>query len=114
MRTIFRVIQALFLTRFIRMREFGVRMALGAQPGSILWLVMRQGLRLVAVGVGAGAAVGFGVSLLIAGLLVGISATDLTTWLLVPMILSTAVLAASWFPPRRALRSDPLLALRCE
>jgi ABC-type antimicrobial peptide transport system permease subunit len=97
-----------------RLREFGVRMALGAQPGNISWLVLRQGLRLVAVGIGLGAVIGFAINLLIAGILVGVSATDLTTWLVVPLVLVAAVLAACWFPVRRAVRSQPLLALRCE
>jgi ABC-type antimicrobial peptide transport system permease subunit len=97
-----------------RMREFRVRLALGAQAANLHWLVMRQGLRVGAVGIGIGTAVGIAASFLLANLLVGVSAADLTTWLLVPMILLTAVLVACWFPVRRALRSDPLLALRCE
>jgi predicted permease len=97
-----------------RMREFGVRMALGAQPGNILWLVMRKGLLLIMAGVGIGVAIGFPVSLLIASLLVGVSATDPTSWLLGPMVLLTAILAACWLPVHRALRSNPLRMLRCE
>jgi len=97
-----------------RAREFGVRMALGAQAVNIFWLVARQGLRLVILGLGIGAAIGFGVSLLIASLLVGTSAVDRTTWLLVPMLLAAAVLAACWLPVRRAVRSDPSQALRYE
>jgi predicted permease len=97
-----------------RIREFGVRLALGARPSNVLWLVLRHGLLLIGIGLLIGAVLGSLVSLLIASVLAGISATDPTTWLSVSLILLTAVLAACWLPVQRALRSNPLQLLRYE
>jgi predicted permease len=95
-----------------RMKEFGVRMALGARAANIHWSVMRQGVRLILTGVAMGTLIGILVSRLLSDLLVGISAADPCTWLLMPTVLITAVLAACWFPVHRAVTSDPLQSLR--
>jgi predicted permease len=97
-----------------RIREIAVRIALGAQVGKIIWLVGRQGLNLLLLGLSIGIPAAFALGLLISSLLVGVSATDLPTWLLTPTVLVTAVLAACWIPARRAVRFAPVAALRVE
>ncbi|HRI16048.1 MAG TPA: ABC transporter permease, partial [Verrucomicrobiota bacterium] len=97
-----------------RIRELGVRLALGAQPRDLRGLILGQGLRLAAIGVVLGALAAVGVSRLLSSLLVGISAADLVTWLLVPLLLLIAAIAACWLPARRASRVDPMVALRSE
>jgi hypothetical protein len=94
--------------------ELGLRVALGATPGGIMRLVLRDGLALAAVGLGGGALGGAAVCALLASLLVGTSSTDFAAWGLASGLLLAAVLAACWFPARRAARIDPMEALRCE
>lgn len=97
-----------------RTREFGIRMALGAQPGDVLGLVLRQALRVIALGLGAGLA------LSVAAALVGRSLlTELGGWSPGPLaaaagVLAAAALLASWIPARRAVRVDPATVLRAE
>ena len=97
-----------------RTREIGIRIALGAEKGSVLSLLFRQGARILA----AGLAVGLAASLLLAqflrSLLFGISATDPFTFGAVIVILSAVALLATWIPARRATRVDPIVALRYE
>jgi len=95
-----------------RTQEIGVRMALGAQRSDILRLVVGHGLVLVAVGIVLGLGAAFGVSRLLGNMLFGISATDLTTFAAVPVILGTMALLASYIPAFRATRIDPMAALR--
>jgi ABC-type antimicrobial peptide transport system permease subunit len=97
-----------------RTREIGIRMALGAKETSVLRLVIREGLFVVAVGLVAGLLIAFAVTRLIAGFLYGVGPTDPTTFLVVPLVLSLVSLVASYLPARRATKVDPLVALRYE
>lgn len=97
-----------------RVRELGIRLALGARPADVLRLILRQGVFLALLGLGVGAFSGIAVSRLLAGLLVGITIADLGTWLVVPIILFGVSLATCWWPARRASRVDPAIALRNE
>jgi putative ABC transport system permease protein len=94
--------------------DIGLRMALGAQPGHILGLVVRQGMALAAVGILAGL-IGAAVSTrVMASLLFGVSATDALTFVAVAAILAGVVCAATVIPARRATGVDPVVALREE
>ena len=97
-----------------RTREIGVRMALGADPGDVRGLVLRDGLRLAGAGLAIGLVAAFGLTRLLRGLLFEIPPTDLMTHAGVALILLAVVLAASWIPARRAARMDPWRALRAE
>jgi predicted permease len=92
-------------------REIAVRLALGAQRGNILKMVLRRGLGLAAAGAGLGVAGALIVSHLMAGLLYGVSPNDLPTFAGVTLVLTTVALAASYIPARRAMRVDPIVAL---
>ena len=97
-----------------RTREIGVRMALGSTPSGILRLMMREGARLGAIGLGIGLVGGFGVARAMGGLLFGLSPGDPVTFVAVPMTLGVVVLLATYLPARRAVRLDPVSALRSE
>jgi len=97
-----------------RTREFGIRVALGAQGRDILRLVLRQGGALVLAGVAAGVAVALAATRVLASLLYGVSATDATVFVLVPALLACVALLACLVPARRATRVDPIAALRHE
>ena len=97
-----------------RTREMGIRIALGAQRGSISRMVVREGTMLTLIGVGTGLAASFFAVRLIRGLLYGIGAGDPVTFLVVPLLLIAVALLASYIPARRATRVDPLVALRYE
>ena len=98
----------------VRRREIGVRMALGAQRGQILGMVLRQGLALVAAGIAVGLAASLGLTRLLASQLWGVSANDSWTLAGVTAVLAATTLAACWLPARRAAKVDPMLALREE
>ena len=97
-----------------RSREIGVRMALGAQPRNVHRLVLRQGMKPVAIGSIAGLAGSLTASQLVASQLYGISPTDALTLGGVMALLLGAALLACWLPARRAARVDPMEALRTE
>jgi predicted permease len=97
-----------------RMREICVRMALGAQKGDILKLILWQGMKLTAIGLVIGLAAAFGVMRLMKSLLFGVSANDPTTFALTAVLLIVVVLLACWIPTRRATKADPMVTLRYE
>ena len=97
-----------------RTQEIGIRLALGARRGAILQMVLRQGLGLAMAGAGLGLAGSVIVSHLMAGLLYGIMPSDPLTFLGVTVVLTGVALAASYIPARRAMRVDPLIAMRYE
>ena len=95
-------------------REIAIRLALGAQRGKILKMVLRRGLRLAAAGAAMGVAGALMVSHLMAGLLYGVSPNDLPTFAGVTLVLTSVALAASYFPALRAMRLDPITTLQSE
>jgi putative ABC transport system permease protein len=97
-----------------RTREIGIRMALGADPGSVRGLVLRDGLRLAGAGLGVGLLAAFGLTRVLRGLLFEIPPTDFMTHAGVAAILLAVMLAACWIPARRAARMDPWNALRAD
>jgi putative ABC transport system permease protein len=97
-----------------RRHEIGVRLALGAQPRSILYLIIREGLKLILIGIGLGAVMAIALTRIMSKLLFGISATDPLTFVIMPLILVFTAVMASYFPARRATKVDPMVALRCE
>jgi len=97
-----------------RTHEIGVRMAMGARRGAVVGMVLRQGLTLTSVGLAIGLAMAVVVGRLSAGMLYGISGTDLLTFLVVPTVLLVVALVAIVVPARRAAQVDPVVALRNE
>jgi macrolide transport system ATP-binding/permease protein len=97
-----------------RTREIGVRMALGAQGPNVLWLVLKQGMKSAIVGLALGLGLALALARLMTSVLVGVSATDVTTFLGVSLLLAAVILIAIYIPARRATKVDPLVALRME
>ncbi|MGC2889069.1 MAG: ABC transporter permease [Candidatus Acidiferrum sp.] len=108
------VYSVLAYTAARRTHEIGIRMALGAERGDVLKLVITMGLRLVILGVAIGLAASLGVARVIATQLWGVSPYDPATLVAVPLLLLITGLVACWVPARRAARVDPLVALRYE
>jgi predicted permease len=97
-----------------RTREIGIRMALGAQRGSVAALVLREALLLAAVGLAIGVPCALAGSKLIASMLYGVSARDGVTLASVSALLVAVAVVAGWIPARHAAQVDPMVALRCE
>ncbi len=97
-----------------RIHEIGVRMAMGARPAEIIWMVLKQGMTLALVGVAAGALGAFALTKALKSLLFGVTPTDPATFGMVAAVLAVAALAACYIPARRAAHVDPLQALRTE
>jgi putative ABC transport system permease protein len=97
-----------------RVHEIGIRVALGAQRGQILRLIVGQGMTLALVGAAIGLAIAVGLTRLLASLLFGVTPTDMATFLAVPALLLAVALAACYIPAWRATRVNPMQALRCE
>ena len=94
-----------------RVREIGIRMALGAQTGDVLRMIVRQGMILTLVGVGVGLAGALGLSRVLASLLFGTNAIDPVTFAAISLLLAAVAFLACYFPARRAAKIDPIKAL---
>jgi predicted permease len=97
-----------------RTREIGIRIALGARPGAVLRMVLRQGLILTLLGVGIGLAASLGATRLLESQLFGVTPTDPVTFVGAPILLLAVALLAGLVPARRATSVDPLIAIRQE
>src|SRR5882724_9416797 len=97
-----------------RTQEIGIRMALGAQPGNVQIMILGHSVKLTLIGVGLGLAGAFALVRFLTSLLFGVSAYDAVTFIGVPVLLAVVAIAASYLPARRAVRVDPIVALRYE
>jgi len=105
-------VMAFYVTQ--RTHEIGIRMALGAERGDVLGLVVRQGLRLTTVGVIVGLAGAWGLTRFLTGFLFGVRPTDFGTYTAVSFLLASVSVVACYIPARRATKVDPVVALRYE
>jgi ABC-type antimicrobial peptide transport system permease subunit len=97
-----------------RTQEMGIRMALGADRGTIRKLVVWHGMRLALIGVALGIAAAFGLTRFLASFLYGVKSVDPMAFIAVPLILTAVALLAVWLPATRASKVDPMQALRME
>ena len=97
-----------------RTHEIGVRLTLGATPGTVVALIVREGVRMVVVGLAAGFAAAFGLSVYLGAMLVKVPAGDPLVFAPLGALLLIVATLAAWLPARRAARVDPMIALRAE
>jgi putative ABC transport system permease protein len=97
-----------------RLHEIGVRLALGAQQGDVIGLVLCQGMKLAGMGIIIGLARAIGLTRLLRGLLLGVGPTDPLTFTSLSLLLAVVALLACYLPARRATKVNPLVALRSE
>jgi putative ABC transport system permease protein len=97
-----------------RTRELGIRLALGAQPGQVVALLIQENLGRVALGVGLGLGAAFAVTRVLKSFLFEVAPSDAVTFGSTAVLLAAVALAATWWPARRATRVDPMIALRAE
>ena len=97
-----------------RTNEIGMRMALGAHQRTVLTMILKQGMKLVIVGLALGAAGAFALARVMSGLLFGVEATDPVTFIGVGVVLASVAAAATLLPARRATTIDPMIALRAD
>jgi ABC-type antimicrobial peptide transport system permease subunit len=97
-----------------RTREIGVRMAIGAKPAAVLSMVMRQGLTIVLIGLAVGSLLAAAAATALRGILYGITPFDAVAWAMAMAAMAAAAALANFLPARRAMRVDPITALRIE
>ncbi|HMJ05784.1 MAG TPA: ABC transporter permease [Chthoniobacterales bacterium] len=97
-----------------RTREIGIRMALGAQRKNVQWLILREGLAMVAAGLALGLLLAVGTGKILSSILFQVGALDPFAFTVAPVVLAVAALLATWLPARRAMRISPMAALRTE
>jgi predicted lysophospholipase L1 biosynthesis ABC-type transport system permease subunit len=97
-----------------RTRELGIRMALGAQGGDVILLVLKGGMSLAGIGIGVGLLASLALTRLMKGLLFGVGANDPLTFGTITLLLLAVAGLACWLPARRATNVDPLVAVRCD
>jgi putative ABC transport system permease protein len=97
-----------------RTHEIGIRLALGAQPGDVLRLALKQGMLTVLLGVAVGLPLALGLTQLMKTMLFGVKETDPLTFIVMTLLLMSVALLACYVPARRATKVDPMIALRCE
>jgi putative ABC transport system permease protein len=97
-----------------RRREIGIRVALGASPNNVRWLVMGQGLRLTGLGIVLGLGGGYALAKLLTSMLFGVAGSDPMSYVIAALLLLVVALLACYWPARRATKVDPMIALRTE
>ncbi len=105
-------VMAYFVTR--RTHEIGIRMALGAGPHDVHWLVLCQGLKMTLIGLAIGLVAAFNLTKLLSSYIFGVSPTDAATFAVVSLLLAAVALLACYLPAHRATKVDPMIALRTE
>ena len=97
-----------------RTREIGIRMALGAEPGGVRWVVLRDAMGMVVAGLGVGLVGAVAVTRLLRNMLFEVSATDVPTFVGVALVLAAVALLATWLPVQRTTRIDPMITMQAD